>query len=129
MKRTVEVLANHADASFVHFVTNAGDDPAIVALRATRKPVDLSAIDATSIDGEWAYPMVTRGRMQGALVLGPKRCSESYAPDESEAIMHVAHGVAGALEVANGQSDGAMERIRELLETLPERLAERLKAG
>jgi hypothetical protein len=127
MQRTEELLEKHADASFVHFVTNSGDDPAMVTLRATHKPVDLTAVDRTSIEGEWAYPMVARGRMHGALVLGAKRTSESYAPDESDAIMHVAHGVAGALEIGNAQHDGALEGIRELLETLPDRLAERLK--
>ena len=86
-------------------------------------------MDSTSIEGDWAYPMVTRGRMQGALVLGPKRSSESYAPDESEAIMQVAHGVAGALDMGTAQTDGALERMRELLETLPDRLAERIKTS
>ena len=126
MQRTVALLEKHADASFVDFVTNAGDDPAIVTLRATHKPVDLTAIESTVIAGEWAYPMVTRGRMHGVLVLGPKRCPESYAPDESDAIMQVAHGVAGALE-AGAHNDGALERIRDLLEKLPDRLAERIK--
>jgi len=129
MQRTVALLEKHADASFVHFVTNSGDDPAIVTLRATHKPVDLTVVDSTSIEGEWAYPMVARGRMHGALVLGPKRSAESYAPDESESIMQVAHGVAGALEFGGAQSDGAPERLRELLETLPDRLAERLKTS
>jgi hypothetical protein len=127
MQRTVDLLERHADASFVRFAADEGDDPAMVTLRATHKPVDLSAVDSTTIEGEWAYPLVARGRMLGALVLGPKRCSESYAPDESEAIMRVAHSVASALEIGKVQTDGAMERIRELLEMLPDRLAERLK--
>jgi hypothetical protein len=127
MQRTVDLLERHADASFVRFAADEGDDPAMVTLRATHKPIDLSAVDSTTIEGEWAYPLVARGRMLGALVLGPKRCSESYAPDESEAIMRVAHSVASALEIGKVQTDGAMERIRELLEMLPDRLAERLK--
>jgi hypothetical protein len=127
MDRTVGLLEKHADASFVHFVTNSGDDPAMVTLRATHKPVDLTAVDSTSIDGEWAYPMVARGNMHGALVLGPKRSSESYAPDEADNIMHVAHGVASALEIGAAHGNGVMERIEELLETLPDRLAERMK--
>jgi hypothetical protein len=61
------------------------------------------------------------------MVLGPKRCSESYAPDESEAIMQVAHGVANALGVASAQNDGVLARIHDLLDTLPDRLAERLR--
>lgn len=129
MQRTVALLEKHADASFVHFVNDEGDDPAMVSLRATHKPVDLTAVDSTSIEGEWAYPLVARGRLLGALILGPKRCSESYAPDESDAIMRVAHGVASALEIGRLQGDGAMDRIRELLELLPDRLAERLKTS
>jgi hypothetical protein len=127
MERTVDVLEKHADASYVHFATDEGDDRAMVTMRATHKPVDLTAVEGTSIKGEWAYPMVSRGRMHGALVLGPKRCSESYAPDESAAIMQVAHGVANALAVASAQNDGVLTRIHELLDALPDRLAERLK--
>ncbi len=41
--------------------------------------------------------MIARGRLVGALVLGPKRSGESYAPDESHAMMHLAHSVGGAL--------------------------------
>jgi hypothetical protein len=67
--------------------------------------------------------------MHGALVLGPKRSSESYAPDEADNIMHVAHGVASALEIGAAHGNGVMERIEELLETLPDRLAERMKSN
>jgi hypothetical protein len=96
-------------------------------MRATHKPVDLTTVEESAIEGEWAYPMVTRGHIEGALVLGPKRSSESYAPDESNGIMQVAHGVAVALDIGNTHHNGALERIRELLETLPDQLAERLK--
>lgn len=129
MERTAALLEKRADASYVHFVTDEGDDPAMVTLRATRKPVDLTAVDGTSIEGEWAYPMVSRGRVHAVMVLGPKRCSESYAPDESEAIMQVAHGVANALGVASAQNDGVLARIHDLLDTLPDRLAERLRTS
>ncbi len=129
MQRAIALIEKHADASFVNFVTDAGDDPAIVALRATHKPVDLTAVDSTSLVGDWAYPMVARGRMHGVLVLGCKRSSESYAPDEAESIMQVAHGVARALEFGSAQHDGALQRIEDLLETLPDRLAERLKTS
>ena len=37
--------------------------------------------------------------MIGVLVLGPKRSGESYAPDESHAIMQLAHDIAGALHI------------------------------
>jgi hypothetical protein len=35
----------------------------------------------------------------GALVLGPKRSGESYAPDESNAIMQLAREVGAALHI------------------------------
>lgn len=127
MERTADLLEKHADPSCVHFANDEGDDPAMVTMRATHKPVGLTAVEGTSIKGEWAYPMVSRGRMHGALLLGPKRCSESYAPDESDAIMQVAHGVANALGIASAQNDGVLTRIHELLNTLRDRLAERLK--
>jgi hypothetical protein len=103
--RTKEMLAVHADASFVTFALGDGagrygdvseNDPAIVALRDRRKALDLQTLP-TELRGEFAYPMMARGRLFGALVLGPKRLGESYAPDESNAIMQLARTLGGAL--------------------------------
>jgi len=126
VNRTITVLEQHADASFVRILDAAGDDPAIVALRAWHKLVDLTAVDGTAIVGEWAYPMVARGRLVGALVIGPKRSSESYAPDESAAIMELAHATASALDTLTRGDDSRLVRIESLLETLPRRLAQEL---
>jgi len=122
VNRTITVLERHADASFVRILDGTGDDPAIVALRAWHKLVDLTAVDGTAIAGEWAYPMVARGRLVGALVIGPKRSSESYAPDESTAIMELAHATASALDTLTRGDDSRLVRIESLLETLAKEL-------
>jgi hypothetical protein len=107
VRRTKETLEDRAGASFVTLALDDGagrygdvseKDPAIVALRDRRKPLDLHTL-ATELRGEFAYPMVARAQLVGALALGPKRSGESYAPDESHAIMQLAHSVGGALHV------------------------------
>ncbi|MBV8148638.1 MAG: hypothetical protein JO092_06080, partial [Candidatus Eremiobacteraeota bacterium] len=78
--RTVEVLERHADASFARLALSNGNgryaevsenDPAIVALRTWHRKLDLHDVD-TQFAGEFAYPMISRGRLIGALVVGPK---------------------------------------------------------
>jgi hypothetical protein len=81
-----------------HFGDVSENDPAIVALHERHKALDLQTL-STALQGEFAFPMVARGRLVGALVLGPKRSGESYAPDESHAIMHLAHNVGSALHI------------------------------
>lgn len=105
--RTVQVLEQHAEASFARLALDDGagsfgsvseNDPAIVSLRTWHRVVDLHRMQ-TQLRGEFAYPMVARGRLVGALVLGLKRSEETYAPDESQAIEELARGVAAALDV------------------------------
>jgi len=84
-----------------------------------------------------AFPMASRGRLLGALVCGPKRDGEAYAPDESEALAALAHGFGGALDVleAREQSSEAtladlVRSVRELSEItrgLPDALAKRFQ--
>jgi hypothetical protein len=106
LARARVVLERHADASFVIVALDDGDgaygkydenDPAIVALRAWHKPLDLKALE-TAIHAEFAYPMIARGRLLGLLALGPKRSGENYAPDESEAIAELARSVGLAVD-------------------------------
>lgn len=110
------------------------NDPAIVELRAWSKPVDLHELAGSQLEGDLAFPMASRGRLVGALVCGPKRDGEAYAPDESEALAALAHGVAGALDVLDagkGQPSEAVmadlaRSVRELSEitrSLPDTLA------
>jgi hypothetical protein len=105
VQRTKEILETHADAVFVRLAMDDGaghyggvneSDPAIVALRDRHKAVDLKTLP-TELQGEFAFPMIARGKLVGALVLGPKRSGESYAPDECAAIVLLAHEVGHAL--------------------------------
>jgi hypothetical protein len=69
------------------------NDPGIVALRAWGKPIHLHDLSASQLNGELAFPMISRGRLVGTLVCGPKRDGEAYAPDEYDALVELAHGV------------------------------------
>ncbi len=106
-RETKATLKTHAGASFVTLAMDDGsghcgdvsaNDPAIVAMRERHKALDLHGL-STQLLGKFAYPMFARGQLVGALVLGPKRSGESYAPDESHAIMQLAHEVGSALHI------------------------------
>jgi hypothetical protein len=136
LRRAEATLEAHADASSVYVVLDDGwgrygnvseNDPAIVALRAWRKTLDLHTVE-TALHGEFAYPMIARGRLVGALVLGPKRSGEAYAPDESDAISQLAHGVGGALDVLSANGDGARESIVVAIQAMAERLSNEIRA-
>jgi hypothetical protein len=141
LERTQTVLSDHADASFAAVLLDGGEglygdtnenDPALVALRARHAVLDLHTV-RTAVQGEFAYPMVARGRLVGALILGPKRSGESYAPDESKAIAQLAHSVAGALDVLStkreNERDDLLNAIRELPQRIVAQLLERERMG
>ena len=73
------------------------NDPAIVALRAWHKPLDLDRSAASAVRGHVLFPMVARGELVGVLVCGTKHGGEKYAPDESDALELLAHGVGSSL--------------------------------
>lgn len=121
--RAITTLESRADASLVDIALQDGkgcygnvgeDDPAIVALRAWGKPLDLRNVQ-TDLRGEFAYPMVARGRLVGALILGPKRSGVSYAPDESDAIAQLSQGVGLALDVLSVKSEGSSDAVLDAL--------------
>jgi hypothetical protein len=62
--------------------------------------------------------MLVRGRLLGAIVVGPKRSGESYAPDESAAIAEVAHGVGVALDLLGTGRDAAIPRLIDAITAL-----------
>jgi hypothetical protein len=66
--------------------------------------------------------MVSRGRVLGVLVLGPKRSGKSYAPDELEVILRLAHAVGSALDVL-GQNDNVIDPVLVQLSAIREMLA------
>ncbi|HYK52302.1 MAG TPA: hypothetical protein VEV38_02105, partial [Candidatus Eremiobacteraceae bacterium] len=148
VRRAVETLRQHADASSVELLLNDGaghfghvdeNDRALVTLRASHEVVDLNLVD-TAIKGEFAYPMIARGQPMGALVIGAKCSGEPYAPDESQAIAQLAHAVGVALDVLGVRPRGAGEEIlgalrsleaasraaNDALRALPDTIAERL---
>ncbi len=131
--REVKVHTNAADATilvqnrtgaFASAAENDGsrtivseNDPGILALRAWHKPVDLGSLEDSVLRGEFAFPMVSRGTLVGVLVCGAKRNGEAYAPDESEALLALAHGVGSALDVLSAQRYNPNELVlRELAE-------------
>ena len=149
VERATETLERHADASSIKFMLYDGNgryggvdenDPALLTLRASHDVVDLHRVD-TAFVGEFAFPMLTRGRFVGALVLGPKASGEPYAPDESVAIAQVAHGVGVALDLLAARATGGDEEIlgtlraleassrdtSEALRTLPDAIAEKMR--
>ncbi len=128
LERATAILERHANASCVVFAISDGsgrygsvdeNDPAIVTLRAWHKPVDLRSRDS-KLEGDVAYPMFARGRLVGALALGPKRSGEAYAPDESSAIAELAHGVGLALDGLVARASDRAELILAIREALRE---------
>ncbi len=123
LDRTVSTLELHASASFVAVLLDDGEgrygsydenDPALVELRSVHEPLDLHSRQ-TQIPGELAYPMAARGRLVGALVMGPKASGETYAPDESDAIAQLAHAVGIALDGLLLRSDQSRDGVRAML--------------
>lgn len=128
--KTLETLQRYAEATTVEAILQAPDgsfrglsesDTALVELRAWHRPVHLHYIE-TALQGDIAFPMVSRGKLLGTLVLGTKRSGDAYAPDEVDAIRHVAHGIAAAIDVAASHAAGRGE-AGEAVEALAERLA------
>lgn len=125
--RAVATLQRHTDADFVLLRESLGDwenDPAVVRMRATHKPVDLNTLE-TTLPGDLAFPMSARGQVPGVLILGPRRTGETFAPDEIASIDRLARSVAGALDAMNVPTDSALRRIEMRLDQLAEQLTER----
>jgi hypothetical protein len=121
------ILVQNGDAAFTSAAETDGgrtsaseNDPGILALRAWHKPVDLGSLEGSVLRGEFAFPMVSRGTLVGVLVCGAKRNGESYAPDESEALLALAHGVGTALDVLSAQRDRPNELVLNKLDELHE---------
>lgn len=131
-------LAGHLSPSCDGAAPVSENDPAILALSAWNKPVDLHSVRGSGLSGDLAFPMISRGRLVGALICGPKKDGETYAPDESDALLALAHGVGGALDVLdskgerNGDPIGQLrDSIRALTDatvSLPDAIAKRLRA-
>ncbi|MBV8066661.1 MAG: hypothetical protein JO113_01705 [Candidatus Eremiobacteraeota bacterium] len=140
---SADILVRNGSTRYASAFANSAldvseNDPAIVALNAWNKPVDLHELAESRLPGELAFPMMSRGRLVGALVCGPKRDGERYPPDESDALLVLAHGVGSALDVLDAKAEGApdpaiaelRESVRALTEitrSLSDTLADRLR--
>lgn len=127
---TVETSTG-ADVSILMLDDGSSDvdenDPALVSMRAWHRPVDLELVPGSALRGQFAFPMMARGQLVGALMCGSKSDSEVYAPDESEALQHVADGVGSALGAlghsrleTNGSLRGAIAELRAAITELRE---------
>jgi hypothetical protein len=126
LERTKRELLEHAESTSADVLLYDGagrygdvdeNDLALVALRASGERVDLHGIE-TALHGDYAYPMLARGRFVGALVIGPKVSLEPYAPDESAAIAEVAHGVGIALDLLGVGRNETTPAILDAIGTL-----------
>ncbi len=133
--RTAAIVTAHTNATVASLVLDGGalsDDPAMVALRARRVPVDPQEL-GSAFDGVLALPMFAGATFFGALVCGAKMHGEAYAPDEIVALQAVARGDGEALLLLHAGNDqrAMLERIatgqehiitelRELLARPPE---------
>jgi len=126
LERTRTTILAHSEVTTVDLVMARALDPndaAVVAMRAWHDPVDLTACD-TSLRGEMAFPMLAHGTLVGAIVCGPKRTGERYAPDELESLEAVAHGVGLALDgLDRSAPDGtALAQIAAMFAAISARL-------
>ena len=139
LERTVQKVREHttAEGAAIFTLDDAGsyvsangngvravvseNDPAIVALHAWNKPVDLHRISDSHMRGDLAVPMISRGELLGMLVCEQKRDGEAYAPDEADALLVMAQGVGAALATLPSRNGGEPS-VRELLTRILERL-------
>jgi hypothetical protein len=101
------------------------NDPALVALRAWHKPLDLELFPDSALHGQFAFPMVARGELVAVMICGSKQDSEVYAPDESEALQLLADGVGSALSLlsqarapSNATLAGTLAELRAAIRDL-----------
>ena len=87
----------------------ATDDLAFVGLRARNAELDLDDTQSQLGRDGYAFPLMLRGTLLGALVVG-QRPGEHYAADERELLFHVAHEVGAALFALRARESQAFVR-------------------
>ena len=130
----VAVLTREGTEAYALSSSDAGttigeNDPAIVALRAWSKPVDLTVLRGSELRGEVAFPMISRGMLFGALICGAKRDGEAYAPDESDALLALVHGVGRSLDAMSATGDRWRDAMLAAIRALPDAIADRLRSA
>jgi len=90
------------------------DDLAFVTLRAHNAELTLyDTLSALGTEG-YAYPLMLRGELLGALVVG-ERPGEHYAADERTLLFHVAHEIGAALFALRAQELEARAKESEAM--------------
>ena len=87
----------------------ATDDLAFVGLRARNAELDLDDTRSQLGADGYAFPLMLRGTLLGALVVS-QRPGEHYAADERELLFHVAHEVGAALFALRARESQAFVR-------------------
>jgi len=90
----VPVAASPAHETLVPVSIN---DPVVVRMRSSLAPVVLGTMRSTIGTAGTAFPMLSRGRMLGALVCGDKSGDRAYDPDVRTLLTHLAHEVGTSL--------------------------------
>ncbi len=131
LERSIQTVREHTDTNDVAILLrgHAGsyreysngrpavseNDSAVVALRAWGKPLDLHDISGSQVLGAIAFPMMARGVLLGAVVCGPKTSGESFAPDEVDALVALAHGLGVALDSLSRDPGDSIAPLREVV--------------
>ncbi|MHB1589237.1 MAG: hypothetical protein ACYCUL_06475 [Metallibacterium scheffleri] len=102
--------------------TVAADDLAFVALRARNAALDLHDSQSALGASGHAFPLMLRGNLLGALVVG-ERPGEHYAADERALLFHVAHEMGMALFALRAQESEAQAQSAEARARASEALA------
>jgi hypothetical protein len=90
-QRAIDTVSRHTACEAVGIVRPRADvdenDPAFIALQAWGKPLELYDVAETELHGDYAFPMIARGSLIGALVCGkrptanhslPMKCARSH---------------------------------------------------
>ena len=105
----------------------AADDLAFVALRARNAELDLHDSQSALGASGHAFPLMLRGNLLGALVVG-ERPGEHYAADERALLFHVAHEMGMALFALRAQESEERAQQSEARAQVSEALAQASEA-
>ena len=99
----------------------AGDDPAMVSLRASLTEADLDALSSALGKEGLAFPLAARGSLMGALILG-QRPAEQYTQAERALLANIGQQVAAALNALRArEAESFVDAVaRGAIATTPE---------
>jgi GAF domain-containing protein len=131
LDRTTHVVTEHGDAESAtvllqNWIDTHENDPAVLSIRANHQPIHLHEYE-TTIAGEAAFPLISRGRLLGILVCGAKTTGEAYAPDEWESLKNLAGAVGHAIAGLTVETDGTGAQILDELQSISAKLSDLLR--